>query len=148
MAEPRRIKRLEQHILRTLGPDDRARPRRPPARPGHGHAGEAEPRPLGGAHQLVDASAATPTAPARSTPSTTRAATCRPRSPTRMRTRTTPHLEFHYDPSMENAARIHEILGKLENDRCARDPEDEEAADGTESSGDAEPEDGPVSPDE
>lgn len=42
-----------------------------------------------------------------------------------MRTRTTPRLEFHYDASLEKAARIHEILGDLARERAEKEGEEE-----------------------
>ena len=41
-----------------------------------------------------------------------------------MRTRVTPHLEFHYDPSIEKAARVHRILDELAKERGDREEED------------------------
>ena len=49
-----------------------------------------------------------------------------------MRTRTTPRLEFHYDPSMENAARINEILHQLKEERGETDEDGESEVDGEE----------------
>jgi len=53
-----------------------------------------------------------------------------------MSTRTLPHLEFHYDESIEKAARVDEILIKLEKERAARQPEPPaESTEETETSG-------------
>jgi len=49
-----------------------------------------------------------------------------------MKTRTTPHLEFHYDGSMERAARVQEILGVLARERGG-DEDGGESADAPES---------------
>ena len=47
----------------------------------------------------------------------------------RLRTRVTPHLEFHFDESMEKAARVSEILGQIAQERREREGDmDEEAA--------------------
>ena len=45
-----------------------------------------------------------------------------------MRTRTTPRLEFHYDESLEKAARISRILDDLARERAAREGEEESDA--------------------
>ena len=42
-----------------------------------------------------------------------------------MTTRTLPHLEFHYDESIEKAARVDEILIHLEKERAERQPQSE-----------------------
>ena len=42
-----------------------------------------------------------------------------------MTTRTLPHLEFHYDESIEKAARVDEILIHLEKERAERHPKSE-----------------------
>ena len=128
MAEPRRIKRLEQHILRTLGPmiaHGLADPRLglvtvtrvklsrdlSVARVNWSIVGNDADRSRA-EHALDHARGHLQTAVARA-----------------MRTRTTPHLEFHYDPSMENAARISEILHRIEEERQEREgPADEETA--------------------
>lgn len=40
-----------------------------------------------------------------------------------MCTRTTPHLEFHFDASLERAQRVHDILARLREERGeAREP--------------------------
>jgi len=44
-----------------------------------------------------------------------------------MQTRTTPRLIFHYDESMEGAARVHDILHQLAEERRARGGEEEES---------------------
>ncbi len=45
-------------------------------------------------------------------------------------TRTTPHLVFHFDESVAGAARIHEILGQISDERRAsEDSEVDEAGD-------------------
>ncbi len=41
-----------------------------------------------------------------------------------MRTRTTPRLEFHYDPSLENSVRIHRILDDLARERAEKEGDD------------------------
>jgi ribosome-binding factor A len=43
-----------------------------------------------------------------------------------MRTRTTPHLTFHYDPSLENSVRINDLLHQLKLERGETDEEDGE----------------------
>ena len=45
-----------------------------------------------------------------------------------MRTRTTPHLQFHYDPSLENSVRINDLLHQLKLERGETDEEDGESA--------------------
>ncbi|MHC4940863.1 MAG: 30S ribosome-binding factor RbfA [Planctomycetota bacterium] len=127
MAEPRRIKRLEQLILRTIGPmisHGLADPRLglvtvtrvklsrdlSVARINWSIVGSDADRSRA-EHALDHARGHLQTAVAQA-----------------MRTRTTPHLEFHYDPSMENAARIHEILHEIEEERREREgPEEEDA---------------------
>jgi ribosome-binding factor A len=127
MAEPRRIKRLEQHILRTLGPlvaHGLADPRLglvsvtrvrlsrdlSIARVNWSCVGSEADRSRA-EHALEHARGYLQSAVAQA-----------------MRTRTTPHLEFHFDPSLENAERINEILHKLEQERKAREPEEPEEA--------------------
>jgi len=127
MAEPRRVQRLEQHILRTLGPliaYGLADPRLglvsvtrvklsrdlSVARINWSIVGSDADRSRA-EHALDHARGHLQTAVAQA-----------------MRTRTTPHLEFHYDPSMENAARINEILHKIELERKEREPEEEPEA--------------------
>jgi ribosome-binding factor A len=43
-----------------------------------------------------------------------------------MRTRTTPHLQFHYDPSLENSVRINDLLHQLKLERGETDEDDVE----------------------
>jgi len=116
MPEPRRIKRLEQRILRTIGPmiaHGLADPRLglvtvtrvklardlSLARINWSCVGDDADRSRA-EHALKHARGYLQTAVAKA-----------------MQTRTTPHLEFHFDASMENAARIDEILTKLEKER-------------------------------
>ena len=49
-----------------------------------------------------------------------------------MQTRTTPRLEFHYDPSLENSARISRILDGLARERAAKEAENEPGEEGEE----------------
>lgn len=56
-----------------------------------------------------------------------------------MSTRTLPHLEFHYDESLEKAARVDEILIQIEKERAARQPE--APTESTEATGNATDED-------
>jgi len=129
MVEPRRIKRLEQHILRTIGPliahglsdprlglvtVTRVRLSRDlsVARINWSCVGTDADRSRA-EHALDHARGHLQSAVARA-----------------MRTRTTPHLEFHYDPSLANAARIDQILSHIEEERRARAPEDEDPPEG------------------
>lgn len=41
-----------------------------------------------------------------------------------MRTRTTPRLEFHYDPSLEKSVRINRILDDLARERAEKEGDD------------------------
>ena len=124
MAEPRRVKRLEQVILRTLGPMisyGLADPRLglvsvtrvklsrdlSVARINWSCVGTEADRSRA-THALDHARGHLQTAVASA-----------------LRTRTTPHLEFHFDPSMENAARINEILHTIEQERREREGPDE-----------------------
>jgi len=45
----------------------------------------------------------------------------------RLQTRVTPRLEFHFDPSLEKAQRVNEVLDQLARERAEREglPEDE-----------------------
>jgi ribosome-binding factor A len=43
-----------------------------------------------------------------------------------MRTRTTPRLEFHYDPSLEKSVRINRILNDLARERAEKEGDDSE----------------------
>ena len=133
MPNPRRIERLEQHILRTLGPEvsqladprlglvtiTRIRLSRDLglARVNWSCVGTEQERTLS-EHALEHARGYLTSVVAEA-----------------MATRQTPRLEFHYDESMENAARISEILNKL---ALERGEDAEEDADGEE--GDSSPE--------
>jgi ribosome-binding factor A len=125
MADPRRIQRLEQQILRTIGPliaHGLADPRLGMvsvtrvrlsrdlsiARVNWSSVGSEADRSRA-EHALDHARGYLQSAVAKA-----------------LRTRTTPHLEFHFDPSMENAARINEILHHLEQERKEREPEEPE----------------------
>ena len=132
MPDPRRIQRLEQLILRTLGPelsqmDDprlgmvtvtRIRLSRDlsVARVNWSCVATEAERNLS-QHALDHARGYLQTVVAQA-----------------MQTRTTPKLEFYFDPSMENAARISEILHKLavergEHEEAEEQPDEEGEAD-------------------
>lgn len=121
MPPPRRIQRLEQAILETVAPlisHGMADPRLQlvtvtrvrlsrdlsVARVNWSLLGTAADRSRA-AHALDDARGYLQGAVARS-----------------LRTRTTPRLEFHHDPSMEKAARVHDILEQLARERGEREP--------------------------
>ncbi|MHC4954098.1 MAG: 30S ribosome-binding factor RbfA [Planctomycetota bacterium] len=144
MPNPRRIERLEQVILRTLGPEisQLADPRLGMititrirlsrdlalARVNWSCVGTQAERELS-AHALEHARGYLQSAIADA-----------------MRTRVTPRLEFYFDPSMENAARIGEILHQLAEERGDLEEEtEEEPAEGTEKGPAEAPDDEPAS---
>jgi len=129
MADPRRIRRLEAAILQTVAPlvsTGLADPRLSlvtvtrirlsrdlsVARVNWSVLGEAADRSRA-AHALEHARGALTKAVAQ-----------------RLQTRVTPRLEFHFDPSLEKAQRINEVLAQLERERAEREgPPADEAAD-------------------
>jgi ribosome-binding factor A len=119
MPDKRRLERLENQILQTVGPlishglaDPRlelvtvTRIRLAPdlsvARVNWSSMGDPKERSKAG-HALEHARGHLQSAVARS-----------------MRTRTTPRLEFHYDESIEKAARVNEILNDIARERVER----------------------------
>jgi len=124
MPDPRRIKRLEQVILHTVAPaiaglaDPRlsmisvTRIRLSPdlaiARVNWSCLGDAADRSKA-QHALTDARGRLQVIVAKT-----------------LQTRRTPHLEFHFDESMEKAARIAEILGEIATERREREGDPEE----------------------